>query len=362
MYIATKNKNTRTHAVYNPSFMRLFYYIYIDWFLPRWFIIHAAHYSNMKKNPEQYKCNKCTRFASRMKTNDWASSMRCPMCLYTVTWRWHPWGGTFNLQHHLVRKRQIFATQRTHNHFYWPWGINQTAAKNQGRSWRGGGITHVCCAMVHACAAGAAGETCIFYFDSPTVGSRVWRLRRQSSWVSNNASCAQSSRLYQKSRHRYNVLVQLFLSDPHPHSWDAAAAQPAQESYAVAAFFYCWNRIYVRPALIFCQSHEEFGCCFWFHMAHCTIHASSANKAENSSALLCLMCHAALRMLLVCVSMPPPPPRASRTVEKIQSDDLRWMTGICHCLLCAADAIYLSAARGSRKSCQGSHTNLCSRI
>jgi hypothetical protein len=58
----------------------------------------------------------------------------------------------------------------------------------------------------------------------------------------------------------------------------------------------------VRPALIFCQSHEEFGCCFWFHMAHCTIHASSANKAENSSALLCLMCHAALRMLLVCVN------------------------------------------------------------
>jgi len=64
-------------------------------------------------------------------------------------------------------------------------------------------------------------------------GARVWRSRRQCGAGCLITPLAQSSRLYQKSRHRYNVLVQLFLSDPHPlHSEDAAAAQ---ESYAVAA-------------------------------------------------------------------------------------------------------------------------------
>lgn len=188
-----------------------------------------------------------------------------------------------------------------------------------------------------------AGETCIFLFwqsHGRFAGVKIEapvELR-----VSNNASCAQSSRLYQKSRHRYNVLVQLFLSDPHPLSLCSFGwmLQPAQESYAVAAFFYCWNRIYVRPALIFCQSHEEFGCCFWFHMAHCCI---MPVLIRQKIALRCSVWCATLRWGCSCVCQCRRRRAHREQWKKNRATIYAEWQGICHCLMCEAHAIYIEA-------------------
>lgn len=192
-----------------------------------------------------------------MKTNDHAggaSPVRL-LCVVEMT----PQGGTFNVCT-CAREWQISAVCTT-SLLLAP-GVNQTLGKKFTGEDPGEEVCWCRCMLR---------ESDVHFLFWQSHGRFA---RGCEDWGASGAGCLitplHASRLYQKSRHRYNVLVQLFLSDPHPlagccstHSWKLCSR-----------CFFIVEIGSTYAALIFCQSHEEFGCCFWFHMAHCTINTT----------------------------------------------------------------------------------------